>query len=205
MMGNIIHFMHSMGKSDFADFMEKVLSICSTTFFSMPSSELLSAATSLFYGIPPGTFRYAEKKLLLESVHDSHHLESVAMAVHRLPSGSSIVKVETHNMTRTVHHHFDYEIDGHQRTYRMHSTGPHNVWMNREEDDSKIPYTVRMASTRQVSKSCTATSQLPASAGTVALIAELLGCVFAGQWFTAAFRSDLDFNLAAGYHGRHQR
>eukprot|EP01043_Picozoa_sp_COSAG02_P034109 COSAG02_NODE_2367_length_9051_cov_10.810433_4_plen_754_part_00 len=142
MMGNIIHFMHSMGQSDFSDFMEKVLSICSTTFFSMPSSELLSAATSLFYGIPPGTFKYAEKKLLLESVHDSHHLESVAMAVHRLPSGSSIVKVETHNMTRTVHHHFDYEIDGHQRTYRMHSTGPHNVWMNREEDDSKIPYTV---------------------------------------------------------------
>jgi hypothetical protein len=142
MMGNIIHFMHSMGQDDFSDFMEKVLSICSTTFFSMPSSELLSAATSLFYGIPQGTFRWAEKKLLLESVHDSHHLQSVAMAVHRLPSGSSIVKVETHNMTRTVHHHFDYEIDGHQRTYRMHSTGPHNVWMNREEDDSRIPYTV---------------------------------------------------------------
>lgn len=143
MMGNIIHFMHSMGQNDFSDFMEKVLSICSTTFFSMPSSELLSAATNLFYGIPSGTFEYAEKKLLLESVHDSHHLESVAMAVHRLPSGSSIVKVETRNMTRTVHHHFDYEIDGHKRTYRMHSTGPHNVWMNREEDDSKIPYTVR--------------------------------------------------------------
>jgi len=64
------------------------------------------------------------------------------MAVHRLPSGSSIVKVETRNMTRTVHHHFDYEIDGHARTYRMHSTGPHNVWMEREADDSKIPYTV---------------------------------------------------------------
>ena len=67
MMGNIIHFMHSMGKDDFADFMEKVLSICSTTFFSMPSADLLSAATSLFYGVPDGTFKWAEKKLLLET------------------------------------------------------------------------------------------------------------------------------------------
>lgn len=174
MMGNIIHFMHSMGKDDFADFMEKVLSICSTTFFSMPSSELLSAATSLFYGIPPGTFRYAEKKLLLESVHDSHHLESVAMAVHRLPSGSSIVKVETHNMTRTVHHHFDYEIDGHQRTYRMHSTGPHNVWMNREEDDSKIPYTVRTVSL-EVKFRTPLLQRADPALRTAALIAVLLG------------------------------
>ena len=44
--------------------------------------------------------------------------------------------------TGTVHHHFDYEIDGHQRTYKMHSEGPHKVWLTREEDESKIPYTV---------------------------------------------------------------
>eukprot|EP01052_Picozoa_sp_SAG31_P032992 SAG31_NODE_3675_length_3998_cov_2.494229_3_plen_204_part_00 len=108
----------------------------------MPSSELLSAATETFYNIAPNTFRWAEKKLLLETIHSSHHLKTVAMSVTRLPTGSSIVRVETRNMTRTVHHHFDYEIDGHQRTYKMHSEGPHKVWLTREEDDSKIPYTI---------------------------------------------------------------
>ena len=195
MMGNIIHFMHSMGREDFSEFMEQVFSICSTTFFSMPSAELLTAATGLFYGLPEGTFEWAEKKLLLETVHDSHHLQSVGMAVHRLPSGSSIVKVETHNMSRTVHHHFDYEIDGHQRTYRMHSTDPQHVWMNREEDDSKIPYTVngqvsRLAQLRSPSRL-------------------LFPSVFLKGWAcvctATALRADADLDPAARHHGRDAR
>lgn len=45
-------------------------------------------------------------------------------------------------MSRTVHHHFDYEIDGHKRTYRMYTNGPQDVYLEREEDNSKVPYTI---------------------------------------------------------------
>ena len=141
-MQNILHFMHAMGRGSFSEFLEQILSICSTTFYSMPSGTLLSDATSMFYGIPADTFRGAEKKLLLETIDNSHHLRSVAMKVYEQVSGSSIVRVVTTNMSRTVHHHFDYEIDGHQRTYRMRSNGPKDVYLTREEDEGHIPYTI---------------------------------------------------------------
>ena len=101
-------------------FLEHVLSIASTTFYSMPSSELLSAATETFYDIAPNSektheplsisgvyltladswkivglfsaFRWAEKKLLLETIHSSHHLKTVAMSVTASSTGSSIVR-----------------------------------------------------------------------------------------------------------------
>ena len=84
MMGNILHFMHSMERSAFETFLEQVLSIASTTFYSMPSSELLSAATETFYGIPPNTFKWAKKKLLLETIHSSKHLKTFSMNVDYL-------------------------------------------------------------------------------------------------------------------------
>ena len=31
-----------------------------------------------------------------------------------------MVRVDIVNMTRNVHHHFDYQRDGHQRRYKMH-------------------------------------------------------------------------------------
>jgi|EP01047_Picozoa_sp_COSAG01_P039155 hypothetical protein len=43
----------------------------------MPSGDLLSAATSLFYHIPPNTFRNAERKLLLETINKSPHIKAV--------------------------------------------------------------------------------------------------------------------------------
>jgi hypothetical protein len=141
-MGNLLHFMHSMGREAFGTFLEQVLSISSTTFFSMPSGKLLSEAMSLFYGIAADTFNHAGKKLLLETISNSRHIMSVAFHSYPQPSGSSIVRVVTTNMSRTVHHHFDYEIDGHSRTYRMRSNGPHDVFLVRELDDSKVPYTV---------------------------------------------------------------
>lgn len=101
-MGRRVASAPQQDRSTFENFLEHVLSIASTTFYSMPSSELLSAATETFYDIAPNTFRWAEKKLLLETIHSSHHLKTVAMSVTRLSTGSSIVRVETRNMTREL-------------------------------------------------------------------------------------------------------
>ena len=140
-MGNIFDFLKLHDRSRFERFLEESLSIASTTFFEMPSSSLLGSAMSIFYGHRPEQFVWSEGKLLMESMRSTGHLNAVAIDVLAAPGGNSIVRVELQNMTRTVHHHFDYERDGHQRTYRMACYGPANMHLERTEDDSPIPYT----------------------------------------------------------------
>ena len=43
-----------------------------------------------------------------------------------------------------VHHHFDYQLDGHARQYVLHASSwnhtHHDVYLIREMDGFKIPY-----------------------------------------------------------------
>jgi hypothetical protein len=55
---------------------------------------------------------------VLEDRAPQHGLHNVTLR-HLLPPTANIsfVRIEIRNMTRLVHHHFDYRVDGHQRTY----------------------------------------------------------------------------------------
>jgi hypothetical protein len=128
------HMIDSKGYRELADPIGKLMSTAMTTFFSLPSARAISLALSTFFHLPAATSAPAMYAL---SAHPRPRYQNAEMQIlstigkvpgktklsmRLIPGGSSqhMVRVDIVNMTRQVHHHFDYQRDGHQRRYEMH-------------------------------------------------------------------------------------
>jgi hypothetical protein len=128
------HMIDSKGYRELADPIGKLMSTAMTTFFSLPSARAISLALSTFFHVPAATSAPAMYAL---SAHPRPRYQNAEMQIlstigrvpgktklsmRLIPGGSSqhMVRVDIVNMTRHVHHHFDYQKDGHQRRYKMH-------------------------------------------------------------------------------------
>merc|ERR1711871_1591640 len=104
------------------------VSLALTTFF--PNGDLSEAGTLTGpYLGKPNRFRLSEHPTEFAAKFESKFLSRMTrtpgsghtkIAVKPLEGPVPIVRCDIVNMTRHVHHHFDYARDGHQRKYTMH-------------------------------------------------------------------------------------
>ena len=120
--------MDSGGYKALTDPLGKLMSTAMTTFFSMPSARTLSMALQTFFHGTSNTYtlaahpkpRYQNAEMqILSTLGKVPGKTKLSM---RLVKGGSqhMVRVDVVDMTRHVHHHFDYKRDGHNRKYNMH-------------------------------------------------------------------------------------
>ena len=134
-----------------------------TTFVHVPSATLLSMAFATFFpsmvGVFNSTLSYssashplplflnAEKRLLSKSailpVQGNVTVRLSVLYPRQTQQAWRIVRLDVVNMSVTVHHHFDYAVDGHSRTYQLHCETPQgepSVYIVRKTDGFSIPY-----------------------------------------------------------------
>ena len=147
--------------ADFESFISEALAVAQVTYFSFPSSRLLALAASAFYPhLSPDAAGAPKSRFLTSSYPDTasvfHGYEAKIVSAFTKLSGlkkvgvevvsdsldlgkSSLVRIRTLNLTRTVHHHFEHELDGHTRKYTLHYANS-EAHLVRAEDKSKIIY-----------------------------------------------------------------
>jgi hypothetical protein len=130
--------MDSNGYEQMTDPMGKLMSTAMTTFFTLPSARSISLALQTFFhsgsryrnnkndddssytlaAHPKPRYQFAEMQIM-STIAKVPGKTKVSM---RLISGGMkhMIRVDIINMTRHVHHHFDYKKDGHNRKYNMH-------------------------------------------------------------------------------------
>ena len=130
----------------------QALSLAVTTFF--PHAWFIDKTATYQSRLhPTAAFGDAERRLVMSSARlpNSGTNMTVAATVLVPVSASSeaglpwrIVRVDVRNLTTTVHHHFDYALDGHKREYRLHVEGASaTTWtasLTRLADGARIPY-----------------------------------------------------------------
>lgn len=125
------------GDAEFTRFLSYLLPVAQAHYFTFPSPRLLSlCATILFPSLVAGfdnvsgslyapashpllPFQSYEARLLRDLI-DVPGLSEIAISSvlsHSAPR--SLIRVDLVNLTRTVHHHFDYRLDGHTRAYTL--------------------------------------------------------------------------------------
>ena len=128
------HMVSSDGYEHLADPIGKLMSTSMTTFFSLPSARAISLALSTFFHLHVGESsssmyalsshprpRYQNAEMqILSTLGKVPGKTKLSMRLIKGGSSQHMVRVDVVNMTRNVHHHFDYQRDGHQRKYLMH-------------------------------------------------------------------------------------
>ncbi|XP_013403378.1 uncharacterized protein LOC106168754 [Lingula anatina] len=163
----------TMGDDEFNLMVGQMIANGVTSFFQLPSAEMLSLAFATFFPEsftgrplrgngtldrkdiyylkhhPAPVFENAELKMLGESAEADVNI-SISAELLQPPFMQSasfpwkMVRVDVRNLTVTVNHHFDYQLDGHDRKYTLHclahSKSTYEVYLIRKGDGFKIPY-----------------------------------------------------------------
>ena len=154
-----------MRPSDMGKFLGLLFGTGATTFAQVPADAMVSLLMATFFPAAAGVykgnlssffskdhpyigFKGAGQALLQQaSLPQNYGTKSVATTVlHPVLAGQPwrLVRINVINLSVTVNHHFEYEIDGHTRKYQLHcetnASGRPSVYIVRQMDGFSIPY-----------------------------------------------------------------
>ncbi|XP_050400910.1 uncharacterized protein LOC126817803 isoform X2 [Patella vulgata] len=161
-------FLRSIGRqmrSEFDSMLGNILSTGVTTFLQVPSAQILSLSAATFYPdifshedqslhlseihpLPP--FITAERDLIYESAKADVDIDIKTQIIPDITAQDGIklpwklIRVDIKQLKVKVDHHFDFNLDGHQRKYIQHvvsyNKSHYDVHLVRQQDGFKIPY-----------------------------------------------------------------
>ncbi|EGD80112.1 hypothetical protein PTSG_10386 [Salpingoeca rosetta] len=139
-----------------------------TTFVQLPSPAIVSAALMVFYpnlrGVytgddityslddhPSPHFSMGVQQSIVDGLvmHEETSVRIASSVVVAPPSDAgkyswTLVRIDLRNSSHQVDHHFEYQLDGHQRKYQQHcvstTRSDWRVYLVRDKDKFRIPY-----------------------------------------------------------------